>query len=273
MNSPSFARAYTPRHDENRMHGEGDSIAARKHFLANRPRNLANLLEQRYTWMGEWIGPRETAIELGSGHGLIHEFIKDRKIILTDVSEADFIEMKVDALNLPFLPNSVDVFICSHMIHHVAQPLTFLRLLHRSLKPNGLLIIQEINTSLMMRLILRLTRHEGWSYDVDVFDEKAVCNDANDPWSANCAIANMLFSDAAAFERAMPEFKIELNKQCECFAFPLSGGVIAKSKTVQLPWSLLRAVNAIDRLLTRWLPGIFALGRSVVLRKMPAENS
>jgi len=254
------------------MQGEGHTTAARDKVLAHRPRNLANLVKQRYSWMRDWIAPQETAIELGAGHGLIREFIRDRKIVLTDVSESDFIDMKVDALNLPFSPNSVDVFICSHMIHHVAQPLKFLKSLHTALKPDGRIIIQEINTSLMMRVLLRLMRHEGWSYDVNVFDENAVCNDANDPWSAHCAIPAMLFADSAAFERAMPEFKIELNKLCECLAFALSGGVIAKTKTVQLHAFLLRAVNALDTLLTRWFPSTFALGRSIVLRKVPAHN-
>ena len=35
-----------------------------------------------------------------------------------------------------------------------------------------------------MRFLLRLMRHEGYSYDVNVFDENCVCNDPADPWSA-----------------------------------------------------------------------------------------
>ena len=41
--------------------------------------------------------------------------------------------------------NSVDVFICSHMIHHVPKPIVFLKSLEKILVPGGLILIQEIN--------------------------------------------------------------------------------------------------------------------------------
>src|SRR4051812_34905436 len=84
------------------------------------------------------------------------------------------------------------------------------------LKPYGMILIQEINTSLMMRALLRVMRHEGWSYEVDVFDETAVANDPKDPWSANCAIPQMLFDDERRFLANVPGFRIELNQPNEC---------------------------------------------------------
>ena len=44
-----------PAHTENRMHLEGDVVAARKRFLKRRFRNLEALLKQRYTWMDAWL--------------------------------------------------------------------------------------------------------------------------------------------------------------------------------------------------------------------------
>jgi len=264
---------YFPRHEDNRMKDEGNVTSARAGFLAQRPNNLRNLLEQRYEWMRQWIPADQVAIEIGSGHGLIGEFIKDRQILLTDVNEAPFIDKKVDALNLPFEPGTVDVFICSHMIHHLAHPIKFLNSLHRCLKPGGKVLISEINTSVMMRVLLRLLRHEGWSYDVDVFNELTACNQPDDPWSANCAIPQLLFRNQLKFHQNVDGFEIVLNELCECLAFPLSGGVISKSRTVQLPQHVLDLVNKVDRMLIRAIPGFFALGRRVVLKKKDDQSS
>jgi hypothetical protein len=63
----------------------------------------------------------------------------------------------------------------------------------RKLKPGGRIIIQDIYTSTIMKVALRVMRHEGWSEEVNVFDRAAVCNDPDDPWSANCSIPKLLF--------------------------------------------------------------------------------
>ena len=130
--------------------------------------------------------------------------------------------MEVDAMAPPFEDESLDVVICSHMIHHIAKPVVFFENIHKKIKPSGYIIIQEINTSLMMRILLRLMRHEGWSYDVDVFDRNQVTNNPNDPWSANCAIPELLFENEGAFEEKIDGFKIVVNEVNEGMIFPLS---------------------------------------------------
>lgn len=155
------------------------------------------------------------------------------------------------------------------MIHHLSSPVRFFREMKRILRPSGLLLIQEINTSLLMRMLLRAMRHEGWSYDINVFEENTVANDPADPWSANCAIPELLFRDPARFERSVPWFTVRVNKLCECFLFPLSGGVIAKTKTINLPRAVLSIVQTLDAVLVSASPKLFALGRSVVLERNP----
>jgi len=135
------------------------------------------------------------------------------------------------------------------------------------LKVNGVLLIQEINTSLLMRILLRLMRHEGWSYDVNVFDERVVVNDKGDPWSANCAVPEILFDDVTQFEKTFAGMKVELNELCECLIFPLSGGVISKIKVPKIPHLLLEFVLLLDEKLVKLSPSLFALGRRVVIRK------
>ncbi|MDA8698178.1 methyltransferase domain-containing protein [Rhodopirellula sp.] len=217
--------------------------------------------------MDSYLAGCEQVIEIGSGAGFSKVFLSNEKIRLTDVVKHDWIDEEVDALNTPYADSSLDAVVSSHMIHHLATPVVFFREMARILKPGGIIVIQEINTSLVMRALLRLMRHEGWSYDVDVFDEKVISNDPRDPWSANCAIPQLLFSNPMEFERNISDFRILRNELCEGMIFPLSGGVISKTKMIQLPEWLLSVVDRFDQISISILPSIFAMGRMVVLEK------
>lgn len=258
---------FFPSHEENLMASEGDIQSARKVFLKEQPSNLKFLLETRYGWMNEYVDGLKDVIEVGSGPGFAKEFIRNNKFLTSDVKKYDWIDLEIDALNTGLEPESMDAIISSHMIHHVAKPVEFFAEMHRILRPGGYIIISEINTSLMMRVLLWLMKHEGWSYDVDVFSKETVANDPEDPWSANCAIPEMLFSSSRLFESKVPGFKVLKNQVCECLLFPLSGGVIAKRKTLNLPYPVLKLINSIDSVLVALMPSVFALGRRVVLQK------
>jgi len=263
-------KTYFPDHSDNRMKGEGNVISARKKFLDRRPNNLSILLKNRYSWMNNYIKNGDRVVELGSGAGFSREFIHQGKLELTDVVKHPWIDYIVDATNPKELGNkeSVDIIICSHMIHHLASPVSFFEKIGYYLKPGGYILIQEVNTSLTMRILLRIMRHEGWSYDVNIFDKKMVCNDPRDPWSANCAIPELLFNNPVVFEKNVTNFKVVKNEKNECILFPISGGVISKSRTIQLPKSILSWINHLDHFLVWLAPSIFALGRSVVLKKI-----
>lgn len=260
---------YFPDHASNKMGHEGDVEGARARFLAGRPNNLRFPLEKRFAWMNQYVKPGVKALELGCGTGFAELFV-EAPIVLSDVEPRPWVSKIVDALKLNELGETYDVVICSHMIHHLARPMTFFEGLARIVRPGGCVLINEIHTGLLMRLLLRMMRHEGWSYDVDVFDREAIANDPGDPWSANCAMPQLLFRDRAGFEAAAAPFRIERYELNECLVFPLSGGVIAKANTINLPDSLLRAIERLDELLIRLSPDVFAMGGRVVLRR-PAE--
>jgi len=263
-----LGRTYLPKKEVNKMRGEGDVAAARKAFLEKRFNNLVHLLKGRFSWLDPYIEGKKEVYELGSGPGFLKEFVKNEDLRLTDVEKHPWIDVKVDALNLPFEKESVDVLICSHMLHHLASPMKFLSDVYDALRPGGLVLIVEINTSLFLRFLLKIMRHEGWSYEVDVFSDDEVCNRADDPWSANCAIPELLFSDEKKFENSIPGFKIIRNELFESMLLPLSGGVIAKTKMVQLPVWLLKGVEKFDSLLVKVAPSIFSVGRKVILKKV-----
>jgi SAM-dependent methyltransferase len=258
---------FFPDHDSNKMAHEGDVVGARARFLAAKPNNLRFLLEKRFDWMNAYIPPGTKALELGCGAGFVGLFVKN-PVTLSDVEARPWTTKIVDAMKLPDLGETYDVVICSHMIHHVAQPMKFFADLATIVRPGGLVLINEIHTGLLMRLLLKVMKHEGWSYDVDVFDPKAVANDPRDPWSANCAVPQLLFRDLKAFERHAPAFKVERFELNECLVFPLSGGVIAKTRTVNLPTPVLKLIDGLDAVLIKLFPGVFAMASRVVLKRV-----
>jgi len=264
-----LGKAYKPQHEENRMKHEGDVVNARKLFLQNNNLNLRFLLENRYQWMNKYINIVDKGIEVGGGTGISKYFIKSKNYKVTDFSSHKWLDIKnVDALKTPFKANSFDFVVSSNMIHHIPYPMKFFQEMFRILKPGGFLLIQEINASLFMRLALRLMRHEGYSFELNVFNPNVICTDPNDLWSANCAIPNLLFDDKNKFESKVSEFKIVRSSFSELFLFLNSGGVIAKTFYIPLPRVLLQLIKLIDDFLINFAPKIFALQRQIVLQKV-----
>src|SRR5450631_876991 len=241
---------------------------ARENYLAKRPRNLEFLFKKRFDWMNEYVDGKSVVVDLGCGTGLSCEFIRNPNLMLTDINEYPWIDKKVDALNPPFGDNSVDVFITSHIIHHLAHPMVFFDNITRMLKPGGYLLIQEMETSLLLKTLLRIMKSEGWNSNVDVYNRSVPCTEfAKDPWSANTAIPHLLFSHPDRFEKEAKGLKIVRNELSECLIFPVSGGVLVKVPMPTLPIFALNAIDKTDDALISIAPDLFALGRTVVLQK------
>lgn len=270
-----LSRPYRPRHDQNRMRHEGDVSLARQAYLSgNISNNLRQLLSGRYEWMNEYIGPNDVGVEVGCGTGLSKEFIRANKYYLSDLADYPWLDFtNVNALSTPFEPESFDFVVSSNMIHHVPSPPVFFDEMWRILKPGGRLLIQEINASILMRILLRLMRHEGYSFDVNVFDRDTICTDPQDLWSANCAIPNLLFDDLPRFQRETPGFRPVMHRYGECIGMVNSGGVIAKTVYIPLSKWGLSAVRSIDRILTTIAAPLFAMQRQIVLEKCDPQSN
>ena len=261
-------KKYRAKHADNRMKYEGDTLRARKIFFENPSNNLKLLLQGRYEWMNDYIKPQNIGIEVGCGMGVSKEFITNSNFKITDYADNEWLDVKnLDALDTGYKDNSFDFVISSNMVHHLYSPMKFFKEMDRILKPGGYLLIQEINASLMMCLVLRIMRHEAYDFTVDVFDEEIICNDPDDLWSANCAIPNLLFDDKSKFETHIPEFEMIYHRYKEFFCFFNSGGVIAKTFYIPLPKFCIKILQKVDFVLANLFPRFFALQKSLVLKK------
>lgn len=262
-------KAFQPSHSANRMKNEGDVKGARQHYFNTKTANLKFLLQRRFEWMNKYIQPTHKGIEVGAGTGISKQFITNSHFKITDFANHDWLDVKgVDALKTPFASNEFNFIISSNMIHHVPYPVAFFKEMSRILQPGGYLLIQEINLSFFMRLLLRLMKHEGYNYQINIYDENLICTNPDDLWSANCAIPNLLFDNIKKFQSKISDFKIIHQSYSEFFNFLNSGGVIAKTAFIPLPKIFLHFFNALDTLLTKFFPNIFALQRQIVLQKI-----
>lgn len=268
LKSPFF-----PKPEDSRYDNDSDVVKARKTFYEQRSKNLHFLLRHRYQWMQHYINPIESVgVEVGCGIGVTKEYIKAKLLLLTDFGEYEWLDtMNVDAMSTPFKDNEFDFVLCSNMIHHLPNPSKFFQEMNRIIKPNGYLLVQEVNCSFFMRLVLRLMRKEGYSFDVDVFDKNAELSDPTNAWSANNAIPNLLFDNHEKFHKNISTFSIIADSPSEFLLFFNSGGVTAKTPYIPLPYWLLKIVQIVDRMLIAFSKNTFALQRSVVLQKKETQ--
>ena len=75
------------------------------------------------------------------------------------------------------------------------------------------------------------------------------------------------FGRGTKFEKIFPEYKIVENKLTEFLIFLNSGGVNSNFFHLKLNSFFLKFINIIDNILIFFLPKIFALNRTVVLKK------
>ena len=259
---------YSPTNGSSRMSHAGDIQNSREVYLKGTNRNLNWLLRSRFVWMNNYIEYEHIGLELGSGIAASKDFIKCINFSCSDFLNSVWLDIKnVDALDTGFPANRFDFIIVSNTIHHLAFPKKFFQEAHRILKPGGKLIIQDIYTSFLMRILLRVTKHEGYNETINVYSEQIPCNELYDPWSANCSIPKLLFKSRDKFEVELPNWEIIHRKNVEFLSFGNSGGVIAKTNYIKLGPKLLAMQDSIDKFLCWALPEVFSLQMQIVLRK------
>ena len=243
----------------------------RKKILNSNNPNLIYLLNKRFRWMGKYIKNKKIIIELGSGNGCLKRILNKKKILLTDIVKYPWIDKKLDMLKINLgkkYMNKVDVFIINHSLHHCANPANCLNKISRYLKKDGVVLINEPETSFMLKLVQIILDDESWSLTDNVFKKNKNLFSPKNPWISNTAIAQLLFKNKQKFQKNFPQYFVEKNYVSEFFIFLNSGGINSDFFYFKFNPFFLNIIDLIDKLLILLFPSFFALNRTVVLRKI-----
>jgi|TARA_B110001452_G_scaffold258737_1_gene254286 SAM-dependent methyltransferase len=256
--------------EENKMNSIADTQKARDLYYSAKYQNVKFLLEKRFSWMNNFIKDSDIGIEVGSGAGFTKDFINNKNFKLTDLGRDEHLDFKdIDAQNTGFKEGSVNFVIASNMIHHIPFPIKFFKEMNKILKSNGRLIIFESHCSVMFQLATTIMKHEGFDFTLNVWDEKNPKSNEKDAWHGNIAVPHLIFDDKKGFEKNLGKsFIVEYDKFTECLIFLNSGGVTSKTKCIPMNRFFLNILNFIDKILVKFFPNIFCMGRRIVLRKI-----
>lgn len=184
-------------------------------------------------------------IELGAGSGNFKEFYPDA--ISADIDKKEWLDMSFDAHNMPFENDSAANLVMIDVLHHLHDPLKFLKEAYRVLENGGRLIMLEPFPSFFSTIVYKLFHPEPFDFGKDYFGE--ITSSGKNPWDSNQAIPYLIFfKHLNKFEEIFgKKFDIIKKEKLSFLAYPLSGGFENKSI---IPSSMINAFMQIEKMLT-----------------------
>lgn len=201
-------------------------------------------------------------VELGAGSGNFKEFKPD--VISADIEPREWLDMSFDAHFMPFGDNSISNIVMIDVLHHLSNPVKFLKEALRVLNVNGRLVILEPYPSLFSLMVYRKFHPEPFIFNADYF-RKIDEVELKDPWDSNQAIAYLLFYDGIEKFKQMfsGKFKVVRKQRMSCILYPVSGGFENKALIPDFLIPVFRLLEFLFIPLRRW----FAFRTYVVLEK------
>lgn len=240
---------------------------------ALRAQTLARFEAHRKAWQanptlrisyGRWYGqvlrslpPKSLGpwVEVGSGPGFARELIPD--LVLTDIVQAPWHNLRASADCLPFADGSVGALVLFDVLHHVAAPVAFFAEATRVLVPGGRIVLCEPFISPVSGWVYRHFHPEPVDMRADPLGRFADGGEVRDPFESNQAIPTLLFfrdPGRRALAEQFPGLAIVHRERLAGLSYPASGGF---SHAPLLPLSLWRALFSAEHLLPevafRWM--------------------
>lgn len=177
---------------------------------------------------------------------------------MTDVNGVD---MVVDAQNLPFKNNSVDVIYAVHVLHHIPDVNKFLNEVMRTCKIGGGCVLVEPYWSLAGKFFFKYLHPEN-------FDDKAKewsFKSEGAMSSANQALSYIILKrDRKIFEQRYPKLKVQYDRPFNGLRYIATGGIWLKPYFPDFLFPILAKFEDFV-----WpLMYIFGLHHIFVIRKM-----
>lgn len=185
------------------------------------------ILREIYTdWYKKIISdlkiPSGKTVELGGGSGNFKEFFPDA--ISSDIEKRDWLDMTFDAHKMPFENNSVSNIVMLDVLHHLHNPVMFLKEACRVLESKGRIIMLEPFPSPVSFIVYKLFHPEPFFLNADYFAKTELKD--KDPWDSNQAIPYLIFFKHFDKFNEMfgNDFAVIRKEKLSCVIYPLSGG-------------------------------------------------
>jgi SAM-dependent methyltransferase len=232
--------------------------------LQNRKRlkDNSNLLYWYAQLYGEIFGSAEdvadrSILEIGSGTSPLKLFFP--QVSTSDILNLDYLDHVFDCQEIDqydtIANHSLDVITMTNVLHHLKDPLAFLKKATRKLRSRGEVIMVEPYFSALSFPIYKLLHHEPADFSIS---RPLLASVAGPLSSSNQAIPYMLFFSRPDWLRELSSDYDTHNIGISYFSglsYMASGGI---SRSSLLPSSVYRAAFPIDRALARAAPRLFA---------------
>jgi SAM-dependent methyltransferase len=196
--------------------------------------DLIRLLPQRA------LGADGVALEIGSGVLPLNAFHPN--VFSSDVVEASHLDLRFDALEMPFADSSCDAVIAQNVFHHLESPMRFLDNCLRILKPGGSVLLVEPSSSWLARLVFPFL-FASESYKTKVSEQELPHNDVSYP---NQALSYLYFvkNRSLVFSQFSQISEIEITSLSSGLRYLLSGGLNFRPL---VPKHILRLIRLLDQ--------------------------
>lgn len=231
-----------------------------------RNRNLMFWYQQLYQELFATIPniSQKRALEIGSGTSPLKMFLPT--VITSDVLQLEYLDIVFDChciAEFEGIPDhSIDVLTLTNVLHHLRDPIGFLRKATRKLAQGGEVYIVEPYFSLVSSPFFKLLHHEP----VDFTITRPLLGRVDGPLSSsNQAIPHMIFFSRPDWLRELEDCYVLEETKFGFFtslAYMLTGGI---SRTFPIPTWMYRPYFVLDSMLARSLPKVFASFFSVRL--------
>jgi len=207
---------------------------------------------------------QKRVLEIGSGTSPLKSFLPN--VITSDVLTLEHLDIVFDCHNIAEFSeipdHSIDVITLTNVLHHLRDPIHFLRSATRKLTKGGEIFIVEPYFSMLSYPLFKFLHHEPVNFGIS----RPLLDTIDGPLSSsNQAMPYMIFFSRPNWLKELSDY-YELDETRFGFftglAYMVTGGI---SRIFPVPHWIYRPYLEVDRFLARALPKLFASFFSVRL--------